>query len=156
MRPIVNKKAPFNYHLLDKIEAGVMLTGGEIKQIRAGKISLADSYVFINKGEAFLVNAYINPYEKATDSLTDPRRSRKLLLNKKEIDFLVGKLSGSNLTVVPTKLYFKRNYAKIEIALAVGKKKHDKREAIKQKEAKKEAARFLRSDKLRYQKEKVR
>ncbi len=156
MKPIVNKKASYNYNLLEKFEAGIVLTGSEIKQIRAGKISLADSYVLIKQGEAFLVSAHINPYEKAAYSASEPKRDRKLLLSKREIDYLVGKLAGSNLTLVPTRLYFKRNYAKIEIALAGGKKKHDKRETIKRKEAKREAQKLLRSDKLKYQEENAR
>ena len=156
MKPIINKKASFNYNLLEKFEAGVALTGGEIKQIRAGKISLADSYVLVKRGEAFLVSAHIDPYEKATYSSDDPRRDRKLLLNRKEIDYLIGKLAGSNLTLVPTKLFFKHNYAKIEIALASGKKRYDKREAIKRKEAQREAQRLVRADKLKYQKESAR
>lgn len=153
MKPIINRKARFNYHILEKIEAGVVLTGDEIKQVRAGKISLADSYVLVKEGEAYLVSAHIAAYEKASYTTDSSRRDRKLLLNKKEIDYLVGKLAGSNLTLVPTRLYFKRNYAKIEVALAQGKKKYDKREAIKRKEEKKEAVKFLRSDKLRYQRE---
>ena len=154
-KPILNKKASFNYNLLDKFEAGIVLTGNEIKQVRAGKASLADSYVVVRDGEAFLINAYVAPYEKAAETSADPRQSRKLLLNSREINFLIGKLAGSNLTIVPTRLYFRRNYAKIQIALAVGKKKYDKREAIKKKEEKREAERFLRSDKLSYQKEKA-
>ncbi|MEX0622061.1 MAG: SsrA-binding protein SmpB [Candidatus Woykebacteria bacterium] len=153
MKPIVNKKAGFNYELLEKIEAGIVLTGDEIKQVRAGKISLDEAYVLLRGGEAFLTNAHIAAYEKGALADTDSRRSRKLLLNKKEIDYLAGKLAGTNLTIVPTRLYFMRNYAKIQIALARGKKKYDKREAIKRREEEKEAQKFLRSDKLKYQRE---
>jgi SsrA-binding protein len=155
MKQIFNRKAGYNYNLLEKLEAGVVLTGNEIKQVRAGKAALNDSYVLIRDGEPFLINAHIATYEKAAEKTTDTRRERKLLLNKKEIDYLIGKLAGSNLTLVPTRLYFKRNYAKIEVALAQGKKKYDKREAIKRKEAKREAQRLLRSDKLRFQEERA-
>ena len=153
MKTILNKKAAFNYNLFDKFEAGIVLTGNEIKQVRAGKISLSDSYVVILDGEAYLLNTYIAPYEKAAEPTSDPRKSRKLLLNKGEIDFFIGKLSGSDLTIVPTKLYFRRNYAKIEIALAQGKKKFDKREAMKKKDEIRETQKFLRGGKLSSQDE---
>jgi SsrA-binding protein len=152
MKPIINRKATFNYHLLEKFEAGVVLTGNEIKSVRSGKISLDEAYVLIHGGEAVLLNAHIAPYEKGTSAPTDPKRDRKLLLQKKELDYMAGKLSGSNLTIVPTRLYFKRNYAKIEVALAAGKKKYDKREVIKKREQEKEARTVLRKDKLEAQK----
>src|SRR3990172_1019778 len=144
MKSVLNKKASFNYNLLENFEAGVVLTGSEIKQIRAGKVSLEEAFVTIRNGEAFLVNAHIAPYEKAAVESGEPRRSRKLLLRKKEIDYLLGKLAGSNLVVIPTKLYFRRGFAKLQIALAYGKKKYDKREAIKRKEAQREAEKILR------------
>ena len=153
MKSVLNKKAVFNYNLLENFEAGVVLTGSEIKQVRAGKVSLEEAFVTIRNGEAFLVNAHIAPYEKAAFESGEPRRSRKLLLRKKEIDYLLGKLAGSNLTVIPTKLYFRRGFAKIQIALAYGKKKYDKREAIKRKEAQREAEKILRREKLEQQKE---
>ena len=152
-KPILNKKASFNYNLLETFEAGIVLTGNEIKQVRAGKASLTDSYVVVREGEAFLLNAYVAPYEKAAEPAADPRQSRKLLLNRREIDFLIGKLAGSNLTIVPTKLYFRRNYAKIQIALAVGKKKYDKRETIKKREEQRESQGLLRKAKLEAQKQ---
>ena len=153
MKPIINKKASFNYFFLEKLEAGLTLSGNEIKAVRAGNISLDDSFVAVRDGEATLVNAYIAPYEKGGDQQTDSRRSRKLLLHKKEIDYLLGKLSGANLTVVPTKLYFERNYAKLEIALARGKKQYDKRATIKKREQEREAQATLREAKLKAQKE---
>lgn len=153
MKPIVNKRAAYNFHLLEKFEAGVVLTGNEIKSVRAGKISLADAFVVVKGGEATLTNAYIAPYEKAAFERVDPRRDRKLLLHKKEIDYLIGKLAGSNLTIVPTRLYFKRNYAKLEVALAKGKKRHDKRAAIKKKEQIREAEAALREAKLKAQRQ---
>ena len=153
MKPIVNRKATFDYHLLEKFEAGIVLTGNEIKSIRSGRVSLNEAYVLIHGGEAVLLNAHVAPYEKGTSATTDPKRDRKLLLRKNELDFLAGKLSGSNLTIVPTRLYFKRNYAKIEVALASGKKKYDKRETIKRREQEKEARALLRRDKLEAQKQ---
>ncbi|HEX7456151.1 MAG TPA: SsrA-binding protein SmpB [Candidatus Nanoarchaeia archaeon] len=149
MKPIINRKASYNFHLLERFEAGVALTGNEIKQIRAGKVALGEAYVLIKEGEAFLVNAHIAPYEKGAYPDQESRRDRKLLMKKKEIDYLIGKLAGSNLTIVPTRLYFRRNYAKIEIALAVGKKKYDKREAIRKKEQQREAQAALREVKLK-------
>jgi SsrA-binding protein len=153
MKQIFNKKAAFNFHLLEKLEAGIILTGNEIKSVRAGKVSLAESFVLIKSGEAVLVNAHIAPYEKGASASADPKRDRKLLLQKKEIDYLIGKLAGSNLDLVPTRLYFKHNYAKIEIALARSKKTYDKRAVIKQKEQEREAQAILREEKLRSQKE---
>ena len=152
MKQILNKKASYNYNLLEKFEAGIVLSGNEIKELRNGRVSLNDAYVVIREGEAYLINAHISLYEKGTSIASDTRRSRKLLLKKKEIEYLAGKLAGSNLTLVPTRLYFRRGFAKIEIALAVGKKKYDKREAIKRREAEKEAQKLLRSEKLAYQK----
>jgi len=152
MKQILNKKASYNYNLLEKFEAGIVLSGNEIKELRNGRVSLNDAYVVIREGEAYLINAHISLYEKGTSIASDTRRSRKLLLKKKEIEYLAGKLAGSNLTLVPTRLYFRRGFAKIELALAQGKKKYDKREAIKRREAEKEAQKLLRSEKLAYQK----
>jgi len=153
VKSINNKKAAHNYILLEKFEAGIVLTGNEIKQIRAGNISLDEAYVLVRDGEAYLINAHIATYSKAADKSDDTRRERKLLLNKKEIGYLIGKMSGSNLTLVPSRLYFVRNYAKIEVALAQGKKKADKREAMKKKDEERDAQKFLRSNKLNYQDE---
>jgi len=147
---VQNKKAAFDYNLLEKFEAGIILTGDEIKSIRAGSASLVDSYVLIRQGEALLINAHIASYEKgAPDS--DSRRDRKLLLHKREIEYLSGKLSGSNLTIVPLRLYFKGSYAKIEIALAHGKKRHDKRESLKRQALEREAQAALRDAKRKAQ-----
>lgn len=148
MKPIINRKASYNYNLLEKFEAGVVLSGNEIKSVRAGKASLEDAYALVRGGEAILINAHIALYEKGSATDQDNRKDRKLLLHKKEIDYLLGKLAGSNLTVVPTRLYFKRNYAKIELALAAGKKKHDKRAALIKKEQEREAEKVLRKEKL--------
>jgi SsrA-binding protein len=151
-KPIVNRKASFDYSLGEKFEAGIVLTGDEIKSARVGQISLVDSFVQIREGEAFLLNAHIGVYGKG-EKVTDSRRTRKLLLNKREIDYLNGKVAGSNLTIVPIRLYFKHNYAKMEIALAQGKKKWDKRESLRRKAQERDAESLLRKDKLEYQKE---
>ena len=153
MKPIVNKKASYNFHIFEKFEAGVVLSGNEIKSVRAGKVALDDSYVLIHDREAVLINAHIAHYEKGVASPDDLKKDRKILLHKKEIDYLVGKLTGTNLVLIPVRLYFKRNYAKIELALAAGKKKYDKRETIKRREAEREAEKLLRSEKLKAQKQ---
>jgi SsrA-binding protein len=152
MKQIFNRKATFNYLLNEKFEAGISLTGEEIKAVRENKVDFTDSHALIRGGEAVLVSAYIGPYEKANAS-SDARRDRKLLLHKREIEYLAGKLSGANLVVVPTRLYFKRNYAKIEIALASPKKKYDKREALKRKDLQRDAEATLRDEKLEHQKD---
>ena|SRR3972149_11402075 len=152
MRQIENKKAFFNYQILEKFEAGIALSGEEIKSIRVGRVSLADSYVLMKEGEALLVNAHIAPYEKG-DQAAEPKKDRRLLLHKKEIDYLIGKLSGQNLTIVPLRLYFRHSYAKIEIALARGKKKADKRETLKLKAIERDVEAGLRAEKLKAQRQ---
>ena len=152
MRQIENKKAFFNYQILEKFEAGIALSGEEIKSIRAGKASLADSYVLMKSGEAFLVNAHISAYEKG-EQTAEPKKDRKLLLHKKEIDYLIGRLSGQNLTIVPLRLYFRHSYAKIEIALARGKKKADKRETLRRRAIERDVEAGLRAEKLRAQRQ---
>ena len=136
-----NKKALFDYEILEKYEAGIVLKGSEVKAIRKGRVNLKDSFVRIIKGEPFLLNAHIsyldttNPYFKP-----DERRPRKLLLHKKEIDKLLGKVTKEALTIVPLSIYLNhKNLVKVEIALARGKKLHDKRETIKRREADREA-----------------
>ncbi len=136
-----NKKAFFDYEILEKYEAGIVLEGSEVKAIRQGRVNLKDSFVRIIKGEPFLLNAHIshldttNPYFKP-----DERRARKLLLHKKEIDKLLGKVTKEGLTIVPLSIYLNhKNLVKVEIALAKGKKLHDKRETIKRREADREA-----------------
>lgn len=141
-----NKKAFHDYEILDRFEAGISLMGSEVKALRAGRVNLKDSFVKIIRGEAFLMNAHIsytdttNPHFKP-----DETRPRKLLLHRKEIDKLEGKLSREGLTIVPLSIYFNRkNIAKVQIALARGKKVHDKRETLKKKEADREAQRAMR------------
>lgn len=140
-----NRKARFDYHLEDFFEAGIVLTGGEIKSIRAGNISLGESYIIPQGRELFLINAYIKPYTFDTTSKEEPTRRRKLLLHKREIERLIGRVEAKGYTLVPVKLYLKRGKAKVEIALAKGKDKGDKREATKEREAKREAERAIKS-----------
>ena len=138
-----NRKASYEYFLLDKYQAGIVLVGSEVKSIRSSGVSLEDSYVVIKKGEAFIKNMYVKPYEKTTTFAVDERRDRKLLLGKKEILKLERELNDVGLTIVPTKIYFEKNLVKLEIALAKGKKLYDKRESIKQKELLREKGRHI-------------
>lgn len=142
-----NKKAFFDYEILEKYEAGVVLSGSEVKSIRAGRVNLKDSFIKIVKSEAFLFNAHIS-HLQTTHAFFKPneRRERKLLLHRKEIDKLLGKISIEGLTLVPLVLYFnKRNRVKIEIALAKGKNLHDKRETLKRKILDREAQMALKN-----------
>jgi SsrA-binding protein len=139
-----NRKANFEYFLLEKYEAGLALKGTEIKSIRAGQISLAESYVLIEKGQAWLIDAHIAPYNPASRNNHDPRRPRRLLLHKKELRKMTGEVNQRGVTVVPTRVYIKEGRAKIEIALARGKKLYDKRDAIARRDAEREQARGFR------------
>lgn len=150
---IVNKKARHDFIFYDKIEAGIVLSGPEVKSIKDGSVSLADSFVKIASGEGLLLNAYISPYKLAIDPSYDPRRVRRLLLKKTEIDYLAGKLSSSSLTIVPTKVYTTHNLAKVEIALARAKKKADKREVLRRRAIDKDTQSQLREAKLKAQKQ---
>ncbi len=147
MKAIVNKKAGFDYFLKEKFEAGIVLTGAEVKSAKAGAGSLTDSFVKVIRGEPILFNLYLSPYKYALDPSYEPRRERKILLQQKETDFLAGKLASSNLTIVPTKVYTKNNLVKLEIALALPKKKFDKRDALKRKALDREAQVALRAEK---------
>jgi len=129
----VNKKARFNYNIVETYEAGIVLVGSEVKSIRNGGISINESFVFFKNNELFLKNAYIKPYEMATNFIPDARQTRKLLLNKSEIEKIKKKMEAQGLAVVPLKVYFKRNNVKIEIGLGKGKKLYDKRETIKER-----------------------
>ena len=137
---ILNRRAHYNYQLFERIEAGIALTGPEVKSLKAGKASLDEAFVRLKDGEAYLVNAHIHPYEFAQDKSLDPRRSRKLLLHKKELFALSSRMQGKNLTLVPTACYTRRGKIKIEIALGAGKKKFEKKETIKNRELAREAA----------------
>lgn len=129
-----NRKSRFNYEILDTFEAGMILTGSEVKSLRAGGASIGDSYGMISKNEIFLLNAHIAPYKGASSNNHEPLRMRKLLLNRHEIDKLIGKTHEKGLTLVPLKMYFKKGRAKVELGLGKGKKKGDKRAAIKKRE----------------------
>ena len=133
-----NKKARHDYFIDDVMEAGMVLLGAEVKSLRDGRASLVDSYARIKKGEVFLYNMHITPYPFAHHIQLDPTRPRKLLLHKKEIKRLIGKTEEKGYTLVPTKVYFSRGKAKVELALAKGKRKYDKRRALKEKEMKRE------------------
>ncbi|MEW6285064.1 MAG: SsrA-binding protein SmpB [Chloroflexota bacterium] len=140
-----NRKAGFEYFLLDKFEAGIALQGSEIKSIRAGQISIQESYVEIENGEqAFLVEAHIAPYEQANRFNHDPRRKRRLLLHKKEIRKLWDQVRIKGMTIVPTRVYLKNGRAKVEIALAKGKKAYDKRASIAKRDEARSAERETR------------
>jgi SsrA-binding protein len=130
-----NRKAYHDYFLQDTQEAGIALTGTEIKSVRAGRVNLRDSYVQIRNGEAWLMNVHIAPYAAGSRENPDPRRDRKLLLHRREIARLQNAVQEKGFTIVPLRLYLKNNRAKVEIALARGKKLYDKREALAKKEA---------------------
>ena len=140
----LNRKASFNYFFLDIIEAGIVLKGSEIKSIRDGKVNIADSYAVEKNGEIVLINSHIASYKQASLLNHNPIDERKLLLNKKEINKLIGKMQREGFTLIPTKMYFKKGKAKIEIAVAKGKKQYDKRQAIKKKDWNRDKARYFR------------
>ena len=142
-----NRKAYHNYHLGDSMEAGIVLTGTEIKSIRAGRASLGDAYVRPEAGELWLLNAHIARYEDSSYLSHDPKRPRKLLLHRKQIDSLTAKVLERGFTLVPLKLYIKDSIAKLEVALARGKKLYDKRESIMQRETEREIGRAIKSHK---------
>ncbi len=135
---IINRKAKYDYQISDTIEAGIVLTGTEIKSIRAGKAQLKDSYATIKKGEAILINMHISQYEQGNQFNHDETRTRKLLLHKKEILKLNDKIKLEGFTLVPLKLYFNKNKAKILLGVGKGKKTYDKREAIKKRDIEKD------------------
>ena len=136
-----NRKARHGYHILDSWEAGLVLKGSEVKSLREGQASLADSFARIEKGEVWLHNLHIAPYGPAGAEAHDPRRPRKLLLHGHEIQRLVGKVEQAGLTLIPLEIYFRGGVAKVKLALASGKKLRDRREDIKQREAEREMER---------------
>ena len=138
-----NRKARHDYHIEDVYEAGIVLTGTEVKSLRAGRASLVDGYATIERGEAWLENVHIPEYTQGTWTNHSTRRRRKLLLNRVEITKLTGKIKESGFTLVPLSLYFKDGKAKVEIALAKGKKDYDKRHTLKEQQDKREAARAV-------------
>ncbi len=134
-----NRKASHDYHIEDRLEAGIVLLGPEVKSLREGRASLVDSYAKIKGGEVYLYNMHISPYTHAGHERLDPRRPRKLLLTKREIKRLIGKTEEKGYTLVPTKVYFSpRGWAKVELAIAKGKRKYDKRRALKEKQLRRE------------------
>ena len=140
-----NRRARFESEIVETFEAGMMLTGPEVKALREGHANLGDAFATIHRGEAWLEKLHISPYEPATrDNPTDPQRRRKLLLHRHEIDRLDGRVAEKGLTLVPLTLYFRRGRAKVELALARGKHRHDKRETTRRREQDREAQRAMR------------
>lgn len=140
-----NPVAYHNYSINDTLEAGIVLTGTEIKSIRSGKVNLKDAYINIKNGEVFVYGMHISPYEHGNIFNKDPLRTRKLLLNKREINKLFGYISQKGLSLIPTKLYFKGNFVKLEIGIGKGKKLYDKREDMAKKDAERKIQRTLKN-----------
>ena len=140
----LNRKASFNFFFEDLIEAGIVLKGSEVKSVRDGKVNIADSYAVEKNGEIVLINSHIAQYKQANITNHNPTDERKLLLNKKEINKLIGKMQREGFTIVPTKMYFKKGKAKVEIAVAKGKKQYDKRAAKKNRDWNRDKARYIR------------
>jgi len=130
-----NRKAYHDYHILDTFEAGIVLLGSEIKSVRAAQVSLKDGYATIISDEIWLMNVHIAPYNQASIENHEPRRTRKLLLHRREINRLIGKLQEKGLTLIPLKMYLSHNRAKVELGLAQGKRQYDKRATLKEKES---------------------
>ena len=140
----LNRKASFNYFFENLLEAGIVLKGSEIKSIRDGKVNIADSYAVEKNGEIILINSHIGSYKQASYTSHKPLDERKLLLKKKEINKLIGKMQREGFTIIPTKMYFKKGKAKIELAIAKGKKQYDKRAAKKNRDWNRDKARYIR------------
>jgi SsrA-binding protein len=139
-----NRRARFDYEILDTLEAGIALLGPEVKSLRAGNASLSDAYAVVRGGEVFLMNAHIGPYEQAGRANAAPRRERKLLLHRAEIARLAGRVAEKGFTLVPIELYFRQGRAKVELAIARGKKRYDKRQTIRERESERELQRAVR------------
>jgi SsrA-binding protein len=139
-----NRKARFNYFFKEFFEAGIVLKGSEVKSLRDGKANISESYAFDEQGELYLVNSHIPSYKESSYNNHDPKRNRKLLLNKKEINKLIGRINREGYTLIPTKLYFRKGKAKVEIAVAKGKKQYDKRHTKKKRDWDRERARYFR------------
>ena len=140
----LNRKARFNYFFKEFFEAGIVLKGSEVKSLRDGKANISESYASDHKGEIFLLNSHIPSYKESSYNDHDPKRRRKLLLNKREINKLIGRINREGFTLVPTKLYFKKGKAKVEIAVSKGKKLYDKRQVKKKREWNREKSRYFR------------
>jgi len=143
----LNRKASFNYFFLELLEAGISLKGSEVKSIREGKASIADSYAVDKEGEIFLINSHIPSYKQSSYNNHDPKGERKLLLKKKEINKLIGRIHQDGLTLVPTRLYFQKGKVKIQIALGKGKKIYDKRQVKKNRDWNRDKARIFSNSK---------
>ena len=139
-----NRKAKFNYFFREFFEAGIELKGSEVKSLRAGKANISESYAYKHNGEIYLINSHIPSYKESSYNNHEPNRNRKLLLNKREINKLIGRINREGFTLIPTKLYFKKGKAKIEIAVAKGKKQYDKRHIKKKRDWDREKARYFR------------
>ena len=139
-----NRKASFNYFFDEFFEAGIALKGSEVKSLRDGKANISESYAIDEQGEIFLVNSHVPSYKESSYNNHDPKRNRKLLLNKREINKLIGKVNREGYTLIPTKLYFKKGKAKVEIAVAKGKRQYDKRQVKKKSDWNREKARLFR------------
>ena len=139
-----NRKAKFNYFFKEFFEAGIVLKGSEVKSLRKGKVNISESYAFDVQGEIYLVNSHIPSNKESSYNNHEPNRNRKLLLSKREINKLIGRINREGFTLIPTKLYFKKGKAKIEIAVAKGKKHYDKRQTKKKKDWERERARYFR------------
>ena len=139
-----NRKARFNYFFKEFFEAGIVLKGSEVKSLRDGKANISESYAFDEQGELYLVNSHIPSYKESSYNNHDPKRNRKLLLSKREINKLIGRINREGYTLIPTKLYFRKGKAKVEIAVAKGKKQYDKRHTKKKRDWDRERARYFR------------
>jgi SsrA-binding protein len=140
-----NRKAFHDYSIEDTLEAGIALSGTEVKSLREGKANLKDSYVLVKGGEVFLLNCHISPYSHGNIMNHDPVRTRKLLLHRKEIERMSGKAAAKGYTLIPLKIYFKASFAKVEIGLAKGKRLFEKRDSIKEREAKREIEKAMKT-----------
>lgn len=140
-----NRRATHDYEILETFEAGLVLLGPEVKSLREGRANLSDSYAVLRRGEAFLVNAHVSPYEKAGRDNSEPRRERKLLMHRAELSRLGPKLAERGFTLIPLSLYFKAGRAKVELGLARGKKQYDKRQTLKKREQEREMERATRA-----------
>ena len=138
-----NRKASYNYFFKELYEAGIALQGSEVKSLRSGKVNISEAYAYDHNGELFLVNSHIPSYKQSSYNNHNPIRNRKLLLNKREINKLIGRINREGFTLVPTKIYFKKGKAKIEIAVAKGKKQYDKRQVKKKRDWNREKAKYF-------------
>lgn len=138
-----NRKARHDYHIEDTLEAGLVLTGSEIKSVRAGQVNLRDAYAALRDDELWLLNAHIAPYQQASYDNHEPRRPRKLLLHRREINRLIGKLQEKGLTLVPLKIYLRDSRAKVELGLARGKRQYDKRQSLRERDDRRKIDRAL-------------